>query len=395
MYIDTENKYDCCGCSACEQICPKHCISLEKDKEGFFYPLKDSSICIDCGLCKKVCPLSECYKESTNNQPTVYAAYDKINRNKSSSGGIFYTLAKYIIEKKKGWVFGATFIEHFQLCHIGVNNLQDLEKLRGSKYLQSKMGDTYSQIKKLLREGIYVLFVGTPCQVAGLKGYLHKEYETLITVDLVCHGVPSQLMFDYHVNYLEKKNKAQLSSYKFRYEDGWGGCEICDFANPVKHTEYPTYDLSPYLYSFMYAMTYRYSCYNCKFAKIPREGDFTLADYWGVNEFFPEIDASKGVSLVLLNNLKAQLIWNEIKDICVYYASNIEQGAKYNKNLICKSSEPAIRKTIYEIVKKQGYKKVSKTIFKSPRFLKIRIYSFMRKHKFFSFPLLLLKKIRK
>ena len=149
MYLNSLNKYDCCGCSACEQICPKSCISLKKDEEGFLYPVKDASTCIDCGLCEKVCPFSENYKDDTNTSPDVYAAYDECNRTGSSSGGIFYTLAKYVIENKEGWVFGAAFDDKFHLQHIGVNNLQKLEMLRGSKYLQSKMSETFSQIKAL------------------------------------------------------------------------------------------------------------------------------------------------------------------------------------------------------------------------------------------------------
>lgn len=395
MYLRTNNKYDCCGCSACEQICPKKCISLQTDLEGFYYPIKDSTFCIDCGLCEKVCPFTDNHNIIGNDNPDVFAAYDKNNRNGSSSGGLFYTLAKYIIEEKKGWVFGAAFVDGFQLCHIGVNNIQDLEKLRGSKYLQSKMGCTYQKIKNLLKEDIYVLFVGTPCQVAGLKSFLRKEYQTLFTADLVCHGVPSQLMFDKHVKYLEKINKSKLSSYKFRYDDGWGVCEIADFAHPKKHIELPSYDLSPYLYSFMYAMTYRYSCYNCKFARIPREGDITLADYWGVKEFFPSIDVSKGVSLVLLNTPKAYGIWEMVKRNCEYYESNIANGAKYNKNLLCVSQEPTIRKTIYNKIEEQGYEKIAKTIFKSPRFLKIKILTFIKGYRIFSFILATVRKHRK
>ena len=145
----------------------------------------------------------------------------------------------------------------------------------------------------------------------------------------------------------------------------------------------------------MYAMTYRYSCYNCKFTKIPREGDITLADYWGVNEFFPNIDVSKGVSLVLLNTPRAHNIWEMVKQNCEYYVSNIENGAKYNKNLLYVSQEPPIRKTIYNKIEKQGYEKISKTIFKSPRFLKIKVLAFMKRHRTFSFLLAIVRKHRK
>ena len=287
-YFQTRKVSECCGCSACSNVCPKQCISFQKNDEGFLYPVKDMELCVDCGLCEKVCPFSDNYTFETTKGPKVYAAYDEENRSGSSSGGIFYTLARYAIEDRKGWVFGAAFEDKFQLRHIGVNNMADLQKLRGSKYVQSDMGDCYLQIHKLLKAGSFVFFVGTPCQVAGLRAFLrNKEYENLLLADLVCHGVPPQVLFDEHVKYLERKHNATLVSYQFRKADGWGGCEIADFANPIKHKVLPSYDLSPYLYSFMYGMTYRESCYECKFAKVPRQGDITLADYWGVKEFFP------------------------------------------------------------------------------------------------------------
>ena len=395
MYLNSSNKYECCGCSACEQICPKSCISFKKDEEGFLYPEKDASTCIDCGLCEKVCPFSDNYTETTNTDPEVYAAYDESSRTRSSSGGIFYTLAKYVIEEKRGWVFGAAFADHFQLQHIGVNNMQDVEKLRGSKYLQSKMGDTFLQIKRLLTDGVFVLFVGTPCQVAGLRAFLRKPFDNLFTADLVCHGTPSQQMFDYHINYLERKHKAKLTSYKFRYEDGWGGCEICDFANPEKHKMLPTYELSPYLYSFMYALTYRYSCYNCRFAKIPRQGDITLADYWGVKEFFPQVNAEKGVSLVLINSQHGLDIWNAVESQCISYKSNIADAAKYNGNLIKKSVEPAIRKTVYSRVANEGYDSLAKREFRSPNYLKTKLITCILHCNLFKPAIIIYRKIKK
>lgn len=377
MFLNNNNKYDCCGCTACVEICPKSCISFVKDDEGFFYPYKDKASCIDCGLCEKVCPFSDNYTREEDQHPDVYAAYDSKSRIGSSSGGIFYTIAKYVIEEKKGWVFGAAFEDKFQLRHIGVNNLHDMEKLRGSKYVQSHMGDTFSRVKQLLKEGSYVFFVGTPCQVAGLRGFLRKDFENLLTADLVCHGTPSQTIFDEHVKYLQKKHNATLVSYKFRYDDGWGVCEIADFANPMKKSILPSYDLSPYLYSFMYAYTYRYSCYNCKFAKVPRQGDFTLADYWGVKEYFPKIDATKGVSLVLLNNDKGRSVWSVLAKNVVWFKSNIEDASRFNGNLIKKSVEPKIRKNIYKRVFADGYESLAKKEFRSPRYYKIKLFNFV------------------
>lgn len=377
MYLLTGNKYECCGCTACEQVCLKSCIQMQQDEEGFFFPLIDRTNCIDCHLCEKSCPFSDNYTFHTTDNPDVYAAYDKENRVGSSSGGIFYTLAKYAIEERNGWVFGTAFDENLQLSHCGVNCMEDLDKLRGSKYLQSKMDDTYTKIKTLLKEGTFVLFVGTPCQVAGLRAFLRKRYENLLFADLVCHGTPSQKIFDEHKSYLENKHQAKLVSYQFRDGEAWGVCEIADFANPEKRSKLPSYELSPYLYSFMYAMTYRYSCYNCKFACVPRQGDITLADYWGVKEYFPQVDTSKGVSLVLLNTEIGIKIWNEIEQNCISFKSNIKDAAAHNGNLIHKSTEPRNRKDIYRRVAEEGYETVAKKDFKSPNAWKVKLLMYI------------------
>ena len=364
-FLKTGKNTDCCGCSACLSACPKQCISFQKNEEGFLYPIKDMNLCIDCSLCEKVCPFSDNYTYETTAIPVVYAAYDKENRVGSSSGGVFYTLAKYVIEECAGWVFGAAFEDKFQLRHLGVNKMSDLHKLRGSKYLQSDLRDCYPQIKRLLIEGVFVLFVGTPCQVAGLRAFLrNKEYDNLLIADLVCHGVPSQSLFDEHVKYLEQKHKATLVSYQFRKADGWGGCEIADFTNPIKQKVLPTYSLSPYLYSFMQAYTYRESCYECKFAQIPRQGDITLADYWGADKFFTGIDISKGVSLVLLNTEKGKALFNDIKENCVIYESNLQDASCYNPNLVTKTVRPAIRDKVFMLINKEGYNKLARTLFR-------------------------------
>lgn len=364
-YLISGNAAECCGCTACVNICPNKCIELKTNEEGFLYPVKNNNRCLNCGLCEKVCPQSEDYRIVTKDNPSVYAAYDENNRSGSSSGGIFYTIAKYVIENRHGLVFGAAFDKQLKLKHIGIDNVNDLERLRGSKYLQSEMGDTYSQIKKLLINGIFVFFVGTPCQIAGLRCFLgYKDYDNLLLADIVCHGVPSQWLFDEHVNYLEKKHKAKLVSYQFRKPNGWGGCEIADFEHPQKHKELPSYDLSPYLYSFMHSMTYRESCYTCKFASVPRQGDVSLADYWGARYYFPEFDTSEGVSLVLLNTEKGEKIWNNIKGSCMVRESTLKDASVYNGNLIHKTDRPVIRDDIYRRIHKYGYKAVAENDFR-------------------------------
>lgn len=302
---------------------------MKADEEGFFYPVIDKSVCVECGLCEKVCPFDNPRYEHT--EPQAYATYvkDENQRMQSTSGGIFYAIAKWIVEQG-GIVYGAAFDECFKLRHIGVDTVEGLQQLRGSKYLQSDLQQTFSEIRQYLKDGRWVYFVGVGCQVAGLKSFLRKEYDTLVTSDLVCHGTPSQQMFDWHLDYLRQKEKGEIISYSFRDCRGWGGCETYEYISQTRGKgicRLYSYELSPYLYSFMYAFNYRYSCYNCKFAKVPRQGDITLADYWGVRKFFPRMDTSKGVSLVLVNSEKGREVWEHVKDTLIYYLSCVEDAA--------------------------------------------------------------------
>lgn len=377
MYFQTKDKSKCCACTACVNACPKSCITMVTDEEGFAYPEIDISNCINCHLCEKVCPV-EHPDYSGSITPDTYAVLlkDVEQRKKSSSGGAFYAIASFVL-KNKGIVVGATMDEQHQVRHIAVESMDELFRLRGSKYVQSNLKDVFLMVKKALQEDRWCYFVGTGCQVAGLKAFLHTQNTKLITSDLVCHGVPSQKLFDTHIAYLEQKYHDKVINYQFRNNELWGVCEIADFANrmPVMN---PSYQLSPYLYSFMYAMTYRYSCYDCKFAKVPRQGDITLADYWGVKEFFPQIDVHHGVSLVLVNTETGKRVWELVKEACIYYQSNIADGAKFNGNLVHKSEKPSVRDGIYKRIDVIGYKKVAETIFKSPDLWKIRIIYFIK-----------------
>lgn len=379
MYFYTLDKKECSGCTACLNACPKHCISMSQDDEGFLYPVIAKEQCINCGLCEKVCPVDNpLYKNDTY---AVYAAYvkDEHQRMQSTSGGVFYAVAKWIIEQN-GIVYGAAFDTNFKLRHIGVDSLSDLQQLRGSKYLQSNLGNVFSEIREHLKKGRWVYFVGVGCQVAGLHSFLRKEYDTLITSDLVCHGVPSQLMFDWHLDYLRQKEKGEITSYSFRDCEGWGGCETYKYVSQTRGKQgkkrLPSYFLSPYLYAFMWAFDYRYSCYDCKFAKVPRQGDITLADYWGVQKFFPELDASKGVSLILVNSEKGSEVWEKIRHSVEIRTSCVADAALENGNLIHTTKMPAIRKSCYALIRQRGYKSVAENEFRLPnyRVMKFKIY---------------------
>lgn len=381
-YFKTKDKKDCCACSACIHSCPVQAIKFERDEEGFDYPIINNEICINCGLCEKVCPVAHPIYDNEQ-YPKTYALYlrDVKERQRSSSGGVFYAIALWVLERG-GVVFGSIIDEQNQVYHIGVDNLQDLQQLRGSKYVQSALKNVFKEIKSNLQAGRWCYFVGTGCQVAGLNAYLRKKYDTLITSDLVCHGVPSQWMFDQHINYLEKKYKGRVSDYRFRDNKIGGGSEIFRLTTvkgKQRTVTNPTYFISPYLYSFMYAMTYRYSCYDCKFAKVPRQGDITLADFWGYKDFFSDIDGSKGVSLCLLNTKLGINIFELIKDKFEYRSSNVADASKNNSNLVKSSIQHESRVYIYNKVRDFGYEEVAANEFRNNNYRVVWINYYINK----------------
>lgn len=380
MYFKTLQKEECSGCSACCMICPKHCISMKMDNEGFYYPEIDKTSCINCKQCEQICPFDRPQYNNSNN-PEVYATYliNEQQRKKSSSGGLFYAISQWIIENG-GIVYGAAFDSNFRLRHIGVERVEELHALRGSKYVQSYMGSIFREIKLNLESGKWVFFTGVGCQVAGLKSYLKKSYDKLITSDLVCHGAPSQLMLDWHLQYLSNKEHGKIKEYYFRDNDGWEVCEQYRFVTKdgkEKTKKLYSYSLSPYLFSFMQGYTYRYSCYNCKFARIPRQGDLTLGDFWGANKFFHDIDTKSGVSLVLVNSEKGKYIWEQIAPNVICRKSTVSAAAECNANLIKASEKTEVRKYCYDLIRKKGYSYVAKTIFKAPHYNRIKIKTFL------------------
>lgn len=366
MYLNTNIKSECYGCSACEQICSHNAISMKQDSDGFYYPEVNIDKCTNCGLCERVCP----YNTDTDLSPLpqVYAAYAKKENERigSSSGALFYLLAKKVIAEG-GVVYGAIMDEDCQVYHRPAESLKELNSLRGSKYVQSKLNDTYRAVRKHLKNGRIVYFVGTGCQVAGLRSFLLKKYDNLITSDLVCHGVPPQKLFDEHIHYLEKKYNGKVIEYYFRDNSRWGVNEIVNikkYNSRIEKIRLSSYGLSPYLYSFMNAMTYRDSCYECKYAKIPRCGDITLADFWGAKDYYPQIDATRGVSLVLLNSALGTKWFDKIRDQIFCIESTIEIAAAQNKNLVQHTDKPNIRNHIFSDIQTYGYKHIAQTEFK-------------------------------
>lgn len=393
MYFESLETNECSGCTACMNACPKAAITMQEDSEGFLYPHIDEDSCIHCGLCQKVCSW-EHPQYNNSSEPLTLASIlkDKAERQRSTSGGVFYAIAKWIVEQK-GIVYGAAFDEQLQLRHIGVDNLDDLQKLRGSKYIQSKLGHVFKDVKSQLEHGNWCYFTGTGCQVAGLRAFLRKDYEKLICSDVVCHGVPPQRLFNEHIAYMEEKYHDKVVNYQFRDNNMGGYCETCSFAER-KAVVNPTYELSPYLYSFMYGYTHRYSCYDCKFAKVPRQGDITLADYWGVKHIFPQIDYSSGCSLVLINTTRGKYIWEQVKENYDYCISKIEDASKYNGNLVRSSKMPLQRTNIYKEISDNGYGYVAKKYFRTPHYCRIKFTSTIVRMSIMQLPLRLYRKLR-
>lgn len=334
----------CSGCHACSNICPKNCIEMRPDDEGFLHPVIDSEKCIDCGLCKKACPILSDY--SPNPIGTAYACINKDDeiRMQSSSGGIFTLLAEHIINQG-GVVYGAAFDDDFSVKHIEVDKVCDLYKLRGSKYVQSRIGDTFKSAKEHLEQGKPVLFSGTPCQISGLKTYLRKDYANLILQDFICHGVPSPKIWQKYVKFREDAAALTARQISFRHkESGWKTYSM-QFVFSNNHTEY-TKALSEDLYmrGFLGNLCLRPSCYDCHSKSIERESDVTLADFWGVDKLYPKFFDDKGTSLVFVNSDKGKKVFDEIKSRMRFAEVDLKKAVSYNSSAFRSVSLPKNRK---------------------------------------------------
>lgn len=336
----------CCGCRACEQICPVGCIVFRENEEGFLYPIVNEEKCINCGRCVLHCPITQPQKSSS--APIVYAAKcrDQDIARKSTSGGIFFPLAKKVLAEN-GIVFGCAYDEQLKARHIAVENEAELYKLQGSKYVQSDLCGIYSYIKEELQKGRCVLFSGTGCQVAGLCSFLGKEYGNLILIDIVCHGVPSPKLFAKYIDHLSKKMGEPIKSYHFRNKERYGWGLFYQLETSLVKKSGNGFD-DPYYRAFLQGKTYRESCYCCPFANRNRMGDITLGDFWGIESMIPSFYSESGVSLVLLNTEKGKKFWNSCNGEFEVMEASMEQAVKMNKNLSEPSIRPECRDTIYQ-----------------------------------------------
>lgn len=329
--IDRISKIDCTGCGACSGICPVQAISMQPDIEGFLYPKTDMEVCVHCEKCLRICPVLRvpCQKE-TNTTAEAYAAKtpNESVRQQSSSGGIFTEIASFILEKG-GIVFGAAFDDTFSVKHIGVDSVSDLDRIRGSKYVQSVIGTAYKEAQEFLETGRLVLFTGTPCQIEGLFAFLQKDYENLYTQDIICHGVPSIAVWRQYITELSKKRKADVRYVSFRdKEHGWREFSLCiHFSNGI-YKRIARED--PYMSGYLRNLFLRPSCYHCAFKTKLRKSDFTLADFWGIEKVCPEVDDNTGTSLVILHSEKGKLLFERVQERVRRVAVDLDRAIQYN-----------------------------------------------------------------
>lgn len=346
---------NCNGCTACEQICPMNSIVMESNSEGFLYPVVNSEICINCGKCLSVC--SNKNNDEGNLPMKVFAQKntDEKIRKSSSSGGVFFELAKSCIEND-GVVYGCALDEKMVARHICVDNLSDLCRLQSSKYVQSDLKNTFSEIKQKLSQGISVLFSGTPCQVAGLKNYLGKEYLNLMTIDVLCHGVPSPKLFADYLHYLSKQyGYGKPVSVNFRNKDrGWKRLymEVL-FDNRKRHYVYSGYDRYESL--FLNNMSLRPSCYECKFSKSERYGDITLGDFWGIGKKYPKWDDDRGISVVMINTDKGLEKYSKVESLFNGFEETFDTVRAGQRTLYAPTKKNPNRDLFYKCYSENGF----------------------------------------
>lgn len=332
---------DCTGCGACIGVCPEKCIKPIKGANGFTYPKIDKTACLNCGLCEKICPIRKNPIDFSPKHASSYAAIIKNGdiRKNSSSGGMFSALAQCVINRG-GIVYGAAFSDDFTVEHTGVTDISLLDKLRRSKYVQSDLKNCFGEIKAHLESGTEVLFCSTPCHCAGLVAFLKKSYENLLTVDFVCHGVPSPEVFAEYLKYRENEYNSKIVDINFRDKScGWQNyCVKLTFENGEVYKK--CFSEDPYMRAFLSNLSLRPSCYTCKFKSPNRCSDITLADFWGVDEIAPSLNDGKGLSLVTVQTEKGEKYLNDVKHTLTITPTDIDKIYPYNPCIIKAVDEP-------------------------------------------------------
>ncbi|MBO7572070.1 MAG: Coenzyme F420 hydrogenase/dehydrogenase, beta subunit C-terminal domain [Bacteroidales bacterium] len=367
--IVIQDKYYCCGCGACVQSCPNHCVKLFEDAEGFLYPQVDETKCVSCNICEIVCPYS---LENKGHKPIAdYALINKDDaiRAKSSSGGVFYSIAKAVISQN-GAVFGASFDKNLEVCHNYGENENDILKFLSSKYVQSRIESSYIYAESFLKEGRYVLFSGTPCQIAGLRSFLKKDYDNLYTVDIICHGVPSPMVWRKYLSEIATKSNVAAISFRDKSR-GWSRFGLCFKAENGKNLYNEDHHQDPYMQLFLRNVILRPSCYKCNFRCGKSGSDITIADFWGIQEILPDYNDDKGVSFVLINTERGRELLNKedfiSKEICH------DDVIHFNKAWYQSYSIPENRNIFFRKIKRKSVHRIYRELYEPERLLKNRI----------------------
>lgn len=346
----------CTGCTACMNVCPKEAISFKEEKDGFKYPVIDQDKCIDCGLCKRTCPVLNTKENKSINKCFVGYNKDSNERLNASSGSIFSLIANYVLDNN-GIVVGAAFDENNHLNHIAIERKELLEPLRKSKYLQSDLGNIFTYIKEQIKIR-KVLFVGTPCQVAGIKSFIKKS-NNLITIDLFCHGVPSPKLFEKYVKELENINNDILMNYDFRDNStGWDSySNKATFKNKEIITDRRK---NEYMKLFLSDIALRESCYNCNFKLGNKYSDITLGDFWGIKNHYPEMYNKEGVSAIIINTDLGIDIFNNIKKNLEYKDCDLDKILSGNSSLKTSSKRPVKRDLFFDELSNTNFTELTK-----------------------------------
>lgn len=311
-------KERCCGCGACADICPEGAVRMVQDREGFYYPEVDRSVCMECERCRWVCPMRT--RKSVETDNLYFGAQAKRGeiRYASSSGGIFTILSQFVIEQG-GSVYGAGYRENMEVAHREAKDGEQLEGIKKTKYVQSDLQGIYVRIERELREGRWVLFCGTPCQAQALAQFLNRIYEKLILVDLVCYGVPSPGVWKDYVDYLEKRHGGKMTDFAFRDKRNADNGHTCSYRIEKKEYAEP---INRNIFCRMYFKNYilRPACHSCRFCTVNRNSDFTIGDFWGIEQVRPDMDDGMGTSVVIVHTDQGKKIWNEVREELRWFA---------------------------------------------------------------------------
>lgn len=367
--INIDRKAACAGCHACFSICPQKCIKMRSDEEGFLYPYVEKSNCTNCGLCEKVCPFMKDMVSDSLNECWAVICKDTEIRENSSSGGVFSLLSNQIIDKE-GVVFGATFSDDWErVIHKGST---DISGFRSSKYVQSIVGEVFKEVKILLQSNKLVLFSGTPCQVTGLIDYLGCDYPNLFCVDVICHGVPSPLLWKKYVQSIKEKHKKSIKNICFRDKrKGWEDYGLCVKWDRKEY--FSCHRKDPYMQMFLNNSSLRPSCYECKIKSVGSSADITLGDFWGIDNVIKGMNDHKGTSVAIIHTKKGEELFEKIQNQIMSTKVDFQSVLENNSALYKSVEKPAKREVLFLHLNQVKFSKFLKVYGKNNYTIKQRI----------------------